>query len=208
MTRSLCLALAIVLVAAPALRADRAAGAPTTPTAAPASGVTEAPRTTGTAPAAAAPAAAAPAPRSPLAALGWLAGRWEGAGWTEHAGARHQFRGSERVEARLDGEALVIEGIHFAVMPDGQQRKVHHALAVLAVGPEGELRFETFLGGGRGGEFPARLDGETLIWEIPDRQMRYEIWRDEQGRWVERGTVPGSGGERREVFGMVLQRLD
>jgi hypothetical protein len=48
----------------------------------------------------------------------------------------------------------------------------------------------------------------VLIWEIPERGMRYEIRRDEEGRWVERGTVSGGGGQDREFFGMVLQRAE
>ena len=71
-----------------------------------------------------------------------LAGDWEGEGWVMAGpNARHEFRGTEKVESRLGGQVLLIEGRHFSkAAPD---QKVHDAIALISWDPTRKLyRFQ------------------------------------------------------------------
>lgn len=154
--------------------------------------------------------APAETPRDPrleaMQALPQLAGRWEGGGWIRQGpGEPVRFVGEERVEPRLDGRILVVEGKHLS--PDRSQ-VVHHAFAIVSFDPEKQgYRFQTHLVNGRGGDFPAALENGAFVWEMdtPNGHVRFVI-RIEGDRWHEVGTIDRQG-QRHQFFEMELRRV-
>ena len=152
-----------------------------------------------------APAAEAPDPAAEaMRAVAPLAGRWEGEGTVRHGpGEPEKFVGQEKVEIRLDGQILIIEGTHWN--PE-RTRIVHQALAVLSYdGAAKAYRFKSHLPGGRGGDFPFAIENGAFVWEIPSAKMRYTIKIDGD-RWHEVGTIE-KDGKPVQFFEMTLRRV-
>jgi len=59
---------------------------------------------------AASPAAAVAAKREAMQRLAYMVGQWQGEGWIQMGGPRITFRGGERVQSRLGGITLLVEG--------------------------------------------------------------------------------------------------
>jgi hypothetical protein len=141
-----------------------------------------------------------------MQALPRLAGRWEGSGTIRMGeGEPMPFVGEELVETRLDGRVVLIEGRHF--LPDRSQM-VHHAFAVITFDERsGGYRFRTQLSNGRGGDYPARMDGDALVWEIelPQGRMEYVITIDGDD-WHETGRIERNG-KWYDFFEMKLVRV-
>ena len=112
--------------------------------------------------------------RQAMAALPDFEGRWKGEGWIRRGPQEpHPFLSEEIVETRLDGQILLIEGIHHS--KEDPSRKVLHAFAVLSYDPEADrYRFRSHTAEGRGGDFKGRLEDGAFIWghEVPAGQIR------------------------------------
>lgn len=149
-------------------------------------------------------------PAPPLEGVEWLVGTWEGEASVTHPGGTSEVSMTERVEERLDGRLLVVEGIGSAAT-DG--RVVHHAFAVLSRTEHGDgHRFHTWLVDGRATAATARIEEDgTLVWgfEAPDgSRIRYRIERTDDGRWHETGARSTEGGETwARFFEMTLEKL-
>lgn len=151
--------------------------------------------------------------RERVAALGWLVGEWEGAGWIMVRGAgRQTFTSAETVEARLDGRVLVVEGLHH----DERGNVVHNALGVIAWDAEHDRYvFHTWLGNAGGG-------GAANVLELTDDGFRWYPnsggaegaprvvfdARQENGEWVETGTATLPEGRELQFFEMRLHRVE
>lgn len=141
-------------------------------------------------------------------AVSFLEGRFMGEAWQlMPTGERVELDSFEHVERRLDGAALLVEGIH---RRKDTGERIHHALAMLTWNRgEGRYDWRTALAGRDGGNFEGRLEDGAFVWEIdlPGRLIRYTI-RVEDGRWLETGVMLMEGSEPLEIFGMDLQRID
>lgn len=133
-----------------------------------------------------------PAILAAIQKLDFIVGEWEGEGWHLINGKRETSRVKEVVKVMAGGTVLAIQGQ--GKRSDGEV--VHDAFAVLNYDPKSkEYRFRSFLGTGNTGEFIAHVKDKTLIWEMNnERQIRYTITLDAQGRWFEFGEV--NMGER------------
>lgn len=141
-----------------------------------------------------------------MKALPSLAGRWEGGGWMKR-GKDETFRfvGEERVEQRLDGRLLLVEGRHFAA---DKSRVVHHAFAVISWDEASKgYRFRSYLADGKQGDFAARMEGDALIWEMPtpSGMIRYTITVGD-GKWKEVGHMQ-RGDQWYQFFEMNLDKV-
>ena len=152
-------------------------------------------------------------PTAQIAAIGslaWLEGVWEGgASFTTAAGAA-PVRSWERVVRAAGGTALLIQGRHFSVGPDGQPgRLVHDAAALLTFDERsGRYRFVTQTADGRSGSFEGRVENGVFSWFIPrpGGQVRYDIVRNDKGQWQEQGFNCNDGATCTEFFRMTLDR--
>ena len=157
-------------------------------------------------------AEAAPAAPGAMAELAHWAGHWRGEGWIRMGpGEPVKIDSEERVESRLDGAALVIEGLHHA-QADG--RRVHHALALLSWDEEAETyRFRTHVAGRGPGDFTGRMENGAFIWGGPmggpagAGEMRYTIHL-EDGTWHEVGEFSRDGETWNHFFEMTLNKVE
>lgn len=146
--------------------------------------------------------------REAMQALPDFEGRWKGEGWTRRGPQEPvHFLSEEIVETRLDGQVLLIEGIHRSKGDPSQE--IFHAFAVLSYDPEADTyRFRSHTAEGRGGDFKGRVVDGAFVWghEVPAGQMRYTI-RIEDGRWEEVGEFSSDGESWNRFFEMKLERV-
>jgi hypothetical protein len=133
--------------------------------------------------------------KSEMAKIAQMAGHWKGSGWIERAGGRHVSNSEEWIEMRLDGRALLVEGLHRDVNTNDVN---HHALAIIAWDDrQRQYRFLSALAAGQTGYFPARLEGKQFIWSIPipnGPTTRFTISLEDPDKWREVGEQSRDGG--------------
>jgi hypothetical protein len=149
-----------------------------------------------------------PKPEAQIAAmkkLDYMAGVWEGEGWIE-MGSRMTFRGTETVQRKLNGLALLVEGAF--VSP--QNVPVHTTLAVISYDPKtNKYDFDTWLGTGSSGEHELVLLDNGWQWEIHPPMggvIRYTMTLTEAGEWLEIGERSKDGTEWKKFFEMKLKK--
>src|SRR5687767_13066919 len=64
--------------------------------------------------------------------LDWMVGRWKGEGWIQTGPQRKEFIGTENVQRKIDGLALLVEGrfVEKGAPPDAPP--IHDTLAVMS----------------------------------------------------------------------------
>lgn len=145
-----------------------------------------------------------------VAALAWLEGAWEGEAWYGAAPeSRDTILMSERVERRLDGQVLVVEGIGREPTADGSAgHVVHHALGVLSYDPDQERYTFRAYKEGRSIDPQTALEDGVFTWsfEAPGQgRIRYRI-RQVDGEWRETGEFSRDGAVWHPFFEMTLHR--
>lgn len=156
-----------------------------------------------------------PTPDAQLAAiakLDMMVGEWRGEGWMEFGGRRSPFRGTEKVQRKLNGVALLVEGA-FTSRPAGSEVDipVHTTLGVISYDPKSKAyRFASWLATGTSGERELELldDGKGWRWDIEIPGMgttRYTTTFDD-GEWFEIGERSKDGKEWTKFFEMRLKR--
>ncbi|HVS12836.1 MAG TPA: hypothetical protein VMV46_02845 [Thermoanaerobaculia bacterium] len=160
-------------------------------------------------PAAAQPADHSDAAREAMAPMQWWVGRWEGEGWVMTPDRqRRTMEVVETVEARIDGQVLVFEGVGTDPVSG---RVGHHALGVLSWdGADGAYRMRTFRSGGvLDPDVEVRENG-TLVWGFPQGtgRVRFTITHTEDDRWVELGELSPDGEQWFPMLGMDLRRAE
>jgi hypothetical protein len=146
--------------------------------------------------------------------LDFLLGEWEGSGWMEYApGQRGEFRGTERVERRMGGRLVVVEGSFTAWLgPDLGDRPVHQAIGILSWDAAAErYAFRTYTAHERGGDASCvEISDGRMVWGYDDPgfgQVRFTVAITPDGRWHEVGHVsPDGGATWRQFFEMTLVR--
>ena len=145
---------------------------------------------------------------SAMAPLGWLVGEWEGTGTMQMRTGAEVASVHEKVEGRLGGRVLIMEGIGREPRGDRSGRVVHHAFGVLSYDPENKRHlFRAFRDGGVV-EAETRLADGVFTWEIavPGGRSRYQIRRDGE-EWLETGEYSADGSTWRKFFEMRLRRV-
>lgn len=134
-------------------------------------------------------------------------GTWEGEAWYRRGpGAPDTIHQVERIETRLDGVVLLIEGIGRA-----GNEVVHHAFATLGWDPAREAyRMTAWLADGSVTEAEAGFEDGVFTWgfDTPDGyRIRYRIASPSEGVWHEDGEISMDGGSTwLPFFGMTLRR--
>ena len=138
----------------------------------------------------------------------FLEGSWSGEGWIQMGrGPKGEFTQIEKVESKLDGAVMLIEGIGHSKGED--PKKVHHALAVVSFDPVGNtLVFSSFVAGRPGLDVVAEVAQNTFKWSFSPPsggQIRYSILI-ENGAWHEVGEYSRDGQSWYQFFEMHLTK--
>lgn len=134
-----------------------------------------------------------------------LIGQWKGAGWSQQGREKLEFTGTETVQKKLDGLALLVEG----KFVNDKDIVVHQTLAVLSFNRESkDYRFNTFLLNGASGEHKFKLipDGYEWGFKIPSGTIRYTI-KIKDNVWSEIGEYSKDETGWVKIFEMNLKKV-
>lgn len=141
-----------------------------------------------------------------MQAISFFEGNWEGEGWMRRGPTEPTaFRSTERVESRLGGRLLIVEGQHHDTESGDV---VHHAVATISYNPEtSSYRFSSHLEDGRSGDYAGQLEDGAFVWgyEVPQGKIRFTI-RIADGHWSESGEFSADGAQWNQFFSMELDR--
>ena len=150
------------------------------------------------------------AQRAAMDRISWMAGQWEGSAATMTREGESKSQSTEAVRRAAGGTALLIQGRHWKVLPDGGRGDIVHDTAGLIAydPPSGKYKFTTQLQDGRAGVFDGVMQGDTFSWKLPlpGAHVRYDISRNEKGQWHELGFYCRDGAECASIFRMTLDR--
>ena len=142
-----------------------------------------------------------------MAKLDKMIGKWSGAGWIQQGAKREEFTGTENVQRKLGGLAVLIEGrFTDKNQPD---KVIHETLAVLSYNTNTKIYdFKTYLANGSGGNFTFGAKGENFEWGLnfPGTKILYTIsFKD--GVWNEIGKMSRDDGKTwNQFFEMNLKK--
>lgn len=135
----------------------------------------------------------------------WV-GQWRGSGWSQYGPKRETFTGTETIQRKIDGLALLVEGRF--TNPEG--RVIHEKLAVLSYDEKIKgYGFNTFLASGSIGDHVLKVLPESYAWgfETPSGTVRFTIKIDNDV-WFEIGEFSRDGGKTWiKTFEMKLDRV-
>lgn len=151
----------------------------------------------------------AEAQRTEMKKLDMMVGKWEGGGWMQRGPTRETFKGTEIVQRKLDGLAVLVEGrFSDSEKPD---KIVHETLAVLSYDTKAPgYKFRTYLVNGSSGSFDAKLVDGGWQWgfEYPGMTMRYTV-KYTADTWFEIGEMSRDGGKTWvKNFEMTLKKVN
>lgn len=150
------------------------------------------------------------AQREAMKKLEYMAGVWKGEGWIEMGGPRMTFRGTETVQRKLDGVALLVEGAFSGKTPGSDvEVPVHTTLAVISYDPAAKkYNFNTWLATGTAGDHELVLNSDGWQWDIatPGGTIRFVMKLNDKGEWVETGSRSADGTTWKQFFEMKLKK--
>ncbi|HEX8617768.1 MAG TPA: hypothetical protein VF911_09315 [Thermoanaerobaculia bacterium] len=156
---------------------------------------------------------AAGAANDEMRKLDFLAGEWKGDAWMQIGpGNRAYVLQTERVQSKLGGQVLLVEGLGKRKLENGTAGDVvHDALAVISWNAAKKTyRFATWVAGRPDLETTLDLTGpNTAVWgfDTPQGRMRYTIRLTEKGEWNEVGEMTRDHGATwTKFFEMTLQK--
>lgn len=136
-----------------------------------------------------------------------LAGNWKGEGWIDFGGRRVPFSGGERVQSKLAGTAMLVEGSFFARIGE-KEVPVHTTLGVISFDPATKkYRFNTWLATGTSGQHEIELIDGGWQWQLsgPRGRVRYVV-KMSADEWFETGERSADGTSWTQFFEMRLKR--
>ncbi len=143
--------------------------------------------------------------RTEVKKLETMVGQWKGSGWIQQGAKRETFTGTENVQRKLDGLALLVEG-KFANV---EGKIIHETLAVLAFNAkDSKYNFRTYLASGMSGEYDFRIVEDSYEWgfQTPMGTIRYTI-KTANDIWFEVGEFSKDGKNWMKFFEMKLDRV-
>jgi hypothetical protein len=145
----------------------------------------------------------------------WV-GRWQGEGSIQMGpGEPKKSKVEEKIESKLEGTVLLIEGIGKAPDPATKQEAVvHHALGIVSFDPaSGQYKLRSHLKDGRSTDAWLITTGENKFqwgFDIPGRgKTRYSIALDPAAKtWNEIGEYSADGNTWSKFFEMNLKKIE
>ena len=150
--------------------------------------------------------AATDAQRAEMKKLDAMIGKWQGSGWIQQGKERETFTGTENVQKKLDGLAILVEG-RFV---DKKDVVIHETLGVLSYNQTSkDYDFNTFLASGRKGQYTMKAAETGWQWgfSFPGGVIRYNI-KLTSDTWHEAGEMSMDEGKTwRPFFEMTLKKV-
>lgn len=146
--------------------------------------------------------------------LSFLVGNWKGEGWiVTPDGQRRTFRQTERIQSKLGGTAILIEGEGKSRVGDkGEEVTMFQSLAIINYDDRGKrYRFLSQTNQGYYNESEARIIEGGMEWgfHLPQGgRIRYTIKLTEKGEWFEIGEFSQDEKAWRKFHEMTLQRVN
>lgn len=137
--------------------------------------------------------------------LDYMVGEWKGTGWMERPGARETFAGSEIIQSKLNGLALLVEG----KFRDKEGKVIHETLAVISYDEKTKnYNFRTYLANGAVGDHELKLIEGGWQWGFMSQQgqVRFTFKLTDKGEWHEIGEFSADGKNWRQFLEMNLQK--
>ena len=148
-----------------------------------------------------------PAELAAIKKLDFLVGKWEGTGWMQRGPARQEARGTEHVQVKLQGKALLVEGLFKDVTTKGV---VHETLAVITYDEKaGKYRFSTYLFNRPNAEYELTVKEQGVSWQMNVGQgmmVDFSMGID-KGDWLEIGEVTMPGRPKTKFLEMRLKKV-
>ncbi len=147
------------------------------------------------------------AQKAALAKLDFMLGRWLGDGWVDTPGGRYEFRQDERVESRLGGGLYITNGNGTMKGTPDRAPPAFMAVGIISFDEvAGKYHMRSYTRG-RIHDYDAAFDDkQRFVWG--NGGMRYIIWLDDEGRWVEIGERSDGKGGWIQFFEMTLTRAE
>lgn len=146
-----------------------------------------------------------PARVNEMKKLDYMVGEWKGTGWMERPGMRETFAGTETIQSKLGGLALLVEG----KFKDKDGKVVHETLAVISYDEKTKnYNFRTYLANGTVGDHELKLIEGGWQWgfQFPQGNVRFTFKLTDKGEWSEIGEFSADGKSWRQFLQMNLQR--
>jgi len=144
--------------------------------------------------------------RSEMKKLDRLVGQWQGTGWIQQGKEKQNFAGTENVQRKINGLALLVEGN----FKDKDGKVIHETIAVLSPNLQKKnYDFRAYLANGNSGdyEFKAVEDGWQWGFQFPNGAIRYDI-KINNNSWIETGYFSQDNGKTwLKFFEMQLQKI-
>jgi hypothetical protein len=152
-----------------------------------------------------------PAQLAEMKKLELLEGNWSGEGWMQRGPTRSVFVSSEKVEGRLSGLVIIIEGLHHEKMPGGAKGPVvHNAVATVSYdAASGAYKFAAHQGDGRYVDATGKLVAPGHFewgFKSPQGMVRFTI-KFGADNWNETGEYSSDGKSWTKFFEMNLHRV-
>ncbi len=147
--------------------------------------------------------------------LAFMQGTWVGEGWMMgRQRQRMPFQQTEVIQPKVSEQALMIDGLGYALDSTGQvtDRVIHDAFGVISLNPEtGAVTMLSFSeANGRMECAFHRLDEKKLYWEFKDPRsggtIRFTEDFSTEGEWKEIGEISMDGERWFQFFEMNLKR--
>jgi hypothetical protein len=136
-------------------------------------------------------------PTGPVAQLSYLLGEWKGEAVIDMGpGGKHQATQQEWVRTAAGGTVITVIGQGVERQPDGSDRLIHDAFAVIYPDREGKPAIRAFRAGNYiDPEFVLADKGFTWSYDDPRAgRIRYTVVLTPDGRWSEIGERSADGG--------------
>ena len=148
------------------------------------------------------------AKKEAITKLSMLIGSWEGSGWASSPdGSRNEFTQSETIETKLDGIALLVQGLG---KRKSTEEVIHDALAIITYDEvDSTYSFQSYLAIGQSTTAKGYFENGKFIWgfEVPSGQVKYTITIRERSQWNEIGEFSRDGNQWYPFMEMNLEKI-
>lgn len=140
--------------------------------------------------------------------LDFLVGSWKGTGsMMEGPGKNQAYTGSESVQRKLQGKALLVEGLFTGT---DSKAVVHETLAVITYDAAAKkYRFQTHLFNQPSAEHELHVVDNGFWWELkpsPGVTVKFTMKLTDKGEWNEIGEVTVPGRSPMKILEMTLAK--